>query len=287
MSVPADRRARSRRLVEIGLWVGFLFISTTINASSVLMEYSRDGRPIGAWEPFVWEYSSAVFTLLLIPLVLDVESRFPLTHQTWRWSLPLHLAATLPFSIIHVAGMVSLRKLIYAATGRTYDFGHLPSELLYEWRKDAWSYFIILFIVNAYRIYRERSEGEANYVNLEAPDPVAEGPHFRVTYNQRDFNLPPSAVEWIESAGNYVVLYSGDRTYLMRDTMKNLEVRLAGTSFQRVHRSKMVNLDHAADVRRRGAQMQLVLDTGTIIDVSRSHHAAVSHHSSLRPSKPR
>ena len=250
------------------------------------MEYDRIGRPLDPREPFVWEYSSGLFSLLLIPLILEIESRFPVTFDNWRRVVPIHLVATVPYSLLHVAAMVGVRKLVYAAAGSTYDFGNVPVELLYEWRKDALSYFFVLFVVNAYRIYRERSEGEANYVEPNPPDPMAEVPHFRVTYNKRDFNLAPAAVEWIEAAGNYVVLHSGTRTYLMRDTMKNLEDRLANTAFVRVHRSTIVNLDHVTEARTRGTTCQLVLDCGDTITVSRSYQPAVTRHPSLRPSTP-
>ena len=272
-----------RRWVEIGLWTGLVFVSNTINATSVLIEYGRDGRPLEVWEPFVWEYSSGIFTLLLIYFVLAVDARFPLTIDTWKRMVPVHLLATVPHSLLHVAGMVSVRKIVYALAGRTYEFGNVPVELFYEWRKDAFSYFAALFVIHAYRIYLERAEGEANYVEPAAPDPLAAVPHFRVTYNRRDFNLDPSAVEWIESAGNYVVLHSADRTYLMRETMTNLEDRLSGTTFHRVHRSKMVNLAHVAETETRNGRLVLRLDTDAAIEVSRSYKPAVL--SALDPSQ--
>ena len=271
-----------RRWIEIGLWMAFVFIGNAIDATSVLMEYARDGRTIAAWKPFVWEYTSGVTILALVPFILAVESRVPITLETWKRAVPIHLLASIPHSLMHVGAMVALRKLIYGLAGETYDFGDVPIELVYEWRKDAFSYFVVLFIVNAYRIYRERSEGEANYVEARAPDPLAALPHFRVTYNRRDFNLDPKSVELIESAGNYVVLHSGSRTYLMRETMKNLEARLAGTSFQRVHRSKMVNLAHAVGVDNQDGRTVLRLDTGAEILVSRSYKPAL--HSALERS---
>lgn len=279
-----------RRWIEIGLWVAFIYLGNLIDATSVLMEYARGGRSIATWEPFTWEFSSGTFSLLLIPFILAVESRFPLTFETWRRALPVHLLATIPHSLMHVAGMVAVRKIVYATAGTTYDFGNVPVELFYEWRKDAFGYFVILGIVYAYRIYRERKEGEANYVNSSEPDPLAGLPHFRVTYNRRDFNLDPRDVEWIESAGNYVVLHSGDKTYLMRETMKNLEERLAGTTFLRVHRSKIVNALHIVATETRGGKTVLELDSRETLEVSRSLRPAVLssleqvNHPSLRPS---
>ena len=277
----------SRRSIEIGLWVAYVFLATTVNATSVLMEYARSGRPLASWEPFVWEYSSGVFSLLLIPFVLAVESRWPLTLENWRRMLGVHLLATLPYCGLHVAGMVGARKVIYVLMGGTYDFGNVPIELLYEWRKDALSYFFVLFVVNAYRIYRERAEGEANFVDRRQPDPLEAVPHFRVTYNRRDFNLDPREVEWIESAGNYVVLHVAEKTYLMRETMKNLEDRLAQTSFVRVHRSRMVNLAHVKSSATQQSKTLLHLTHGATVEVSRSYRPAVLSAlsgSSLHPS---
>lgn len=49
----------------------YVFINNTINASSNIMEAQRDGElPFMIWEPFVWEYSSAIGTLLLFPALV-------------------------------------------------------------------------------------------------------------------------------------------------------------------------------------------------------------------------
>lgn len=272
----------SRRRFEVLAWFAFVFVANAIDATSVLMEYHRDGRSLQVWEPFTWEFSSGLFTLLTIPVILAVESRVPITLETWKRAIPVHLVATIPVSLLHVTGMVGIRKAVYALNGEVYDFGNVPVELFYEWRKDAFSYFMVLFIVNAYRVYRERAEGEANFVDRKEPDPLSAAPHFRVTFNRRDFNLDPADVEWIESAGNYVVLHSGDRTYLMRETMKNLEERLAETAFRRIHRTRIVNLKHVTDVESADGKTILRLRTGDAIEVSRSYRPEIL--SSLRPS---
>ena len=63
---------------EITVILAFFIINGAILATSVIMEDSRDGS-LGnkLWEPFVWEYSSALSTMLLIwPLVLFLQ-KFP------------------------------------------------------------------------------------------------------------------------------------------------------------------------------------------------------------------
>ena len=50
------------------LLMAYIFINNTINATSDIMEAQRNGQlPFQLWEPFVWEYSSAISTLMLVP----------------------------------------------------------------------------------------------------------------------------------------------------------------------------------------------------------------------------
>ncbi len=256
---------------EIGLWVAYVALSNAVGATSVLIEYHRDGRALAAWEPFVWEFSSGLCTLALLPLILLAERRYPFTAERWRAHLGLHLLATVPFSLLHVAGMVGLRKLAYALAGGFYDFGggQLPLELLYEWRKDLMTYGTIVFIVNAYRVFLERAEGEANYVSPREEGAAVSEPVFRVTRRGRDTQLTHGAVHWIEAAGNYVILHTADGNFMMRSTLKALEARLAGTAFLRVHRSAIVNLHQVADWQSEAGGGRLRLQSGERIVVSR------------------
>ena len=55
--------------------------------------------------------------------------------------------------------------------------------------------------------------------------------------------VEPATLDWLEAAGNYVRLHAGDRSLLHRCTLSELEERLPGDRFRRVHRSAIVNLD--------------------------------------------
>lgn len=50
------------RIYEVGFWVAYFFTTATIGATSVLMEYARDSRPLSTYEPLLWEYSSGLCT---------------------------------------------------------------------------------------------------------------------------------------------------------------------------------------------------------------------------------
>jgi len=61
--------------------------------------------------------------------------------------------------------------------------------------------------------------------------------------------LRPEQVDWIEAAGNYVRLHVGGESYLFRESMKNMETRLDGDVFVRIHRSAIVNVDHIRELQ--------------------------------------
>ena len=49
-------------------------------------------------------------------------------------------------------------------------------------------------------------------------------------------------VDWVEAAGNYVILHVGKATHILRETMGSLEEQLSGEAFLRVSRSAILNL---------------------------------------------
>jgi len=53
--------------------------------------------------------------------------------------------------------------------------------------------------------------------------------------------LDSNQVEWIESAGNYVHVHSGGRTYVIRTTMDRVARRLAVDTFLRVRRTALIS----------------------------------------------
>lgn len=65
--------------------------------------------------------------------------------------------------------------------------------------------------------------------------------------------LPTSEIDWFEAAGNYILVHTGDKTHLLRETMSELERRLDAKLFARAHRSAIVNLERVREVRVSGS----------------------------------
>jgi len=76
-------------------------------------------------------------------------------------------------------------------------------------------------------------------------------------------------IDWIEADGNYVRLRTGERSYLARETMRDLEERLATHGFMRIHRSTLVAWRRVREVRTsREGGTEVVLRDGTRLAAS-------------------
>src|SRR4051812_45449783 len=95
-------------VTALGLWQG---LNALINMRSIGMDH------VAAWKPFLWETSSVLIILALIPAIVQVERRFRLdARPRWR-TVAIHLASACVFSVLHTAGMVSVRKLVFLLAG--------------------------------------------------------------------------------------------------------------------------------------------------------------------------
>src|SRR5438094_2623963 len=91
------------------------------------------------------------------------------------------------------------------------------------------------------------------------------------------FRVDVDTIEKIDAAGDYMCIYTGDNTLILRETMKDLEKRLDPRRFQRVHRSTIVNLDLVRQVKpHTNGECFLVLDSGAQVKVSRSYRDVVA-----------
>ena len=126
------------------------------------------GTTIAGWKPMVWELSSVVVIFALIPLVVRFEAHFRLDARP-RWRIVLaHLGAALIFSALHVAGILLLRKLVYAIVGQRYGFDSLALQAFYELQKDLITYVVILVVIFANREFQVRRSSDLRAAELAA-----------------------------------------------------------------------------------------------------------------------
>lgn len=68
----------------------------------------------------------------------------------------------------------------------------------------------------------------------------------------REYRVPTKDLIYIRAEGNYLVLQTKARHYLLRMTMNMVETELDPAVFARVHRSYMVNMAHVRNTRYSG-----------------------------------
>jgi two-component system LytT family response regulator len=87
--------------------------------------------------------------------------------------------------------------------------------------------------------------------------------------------LPLREIDWIEAADNYARLWMGGRSFLLRESLGQLERRVAAHGFARAHRQALVRI---AGVRALHAgesgDLVAVLACGAKVPVSRRRRAA-------------
>ncbi len=83
--------------------------------------------------------------------------------------------------------------------------------------------------------------------------------------------LNVNEVQWIEAMGDYVNLHTSKDTYLVMQSLKQLETRLEPDRFVRVHRSSIVNLEAIKEIAPWSkGKWKIILKDGNEIVISRS-----------------
>ena len=263
----ADRRADRRTWIFILLTT---FLSWLVISSSLQTDLARSGEQAGL-EPWVREAASHLAGLVAFLIVPIVSSRFPVTSRNWMKTIPVHILASIAFSVIHTLVMVGLRKLAYPASlDQSYTFGlDDPAVWFYEYRKDAYSYLLVSFLFVMSRSL-EQHILEARAARTDA----REKHRLTLKTGGRMLFLNADDVIYAQAASNYVEITSPHKTHLARMTLAELERLLseAGTGHIRVHRSWIVHPDHIQEVIPTGdGNVTIRLDTGAELTGSRGY----------------
>jgi hypothetical protein len=222
------------------------------------------------WQPFLWEASSGIVIIALAPLVRWIFLR-GMDHQHRTVLLAgLHLSGALAFSVLHVAGMVLLRKAGYAAlSSESYDFGPAGTGFLYELRKDVLVYALIVSVF----WMAERFGGRLAAVATTPAPPVPTPGAIWLRDGTVSVRVAPGDIAWVASAGNYVefALAGGER-HLIRSTLQAEEERLQPLGFVRIHRTRLVNAIRLRRIETRpSGDFEVELDTGERLSGSRRY----------------
>lgn len=271
-----DRFLQIRRPLEVGFWIVLLSIISASDMIVQIMDADRHGVGIQIWEIILWEASSMLVVLALIPLIIYFDSRVPIRWSNLKVSISAHAGFSIIFSMLHVSIMVALRKLVYWLNDSYYDFGNAFEQFLYEYLKDARTYLIFLALIYLYRHIVLRLQGEASLLGVpdHADQKQQEPEPERILVKKlgREFLVKINDIERIEASGNYVNLHIAKRVYPLRETLTKMEKRLDNTKFKRIHRSHMINLDQVEEIRPfESGDAQVLLNNGSTVPMSRTY----------------
>lgn len=263
--------------IGFGLFL-YIFVNNTINATSGWMEATRNGGvpEFMLWEVFSWEYSSAISTMMLMPILFYWFKKTAVKLPYLKRFILLNLLGTLVFSALHVSIMVAIRELVYFLMGGNYDFGAVPSEFFYEYRKDAWGYLFLMSFYYVYQFIYWRLKGEATLVaEQNKSGPIETPEHLLVKKLDKEFLIKVNDIEWLEAAGNYVNLHSNGRIFPLRSTLSGLLPRLEGKGFVQIHRSYGINLGQVESIEALPAgDGEICLHNGKKLTLSRRYKEA-------------
>ena len=89
--------------------------------------------------------------------------------------------------------------------------------------------------------------------------------------------LKTEEIDWIEAAGNYIRLYIGKDSHLLRDTMNNIQTKLDPEKFLRIHRSTILKIDRIKELQPwYHGEYVVTLENGKQLTSSRSYRHQLS-----------
>jgi two-component system, LytTR family, response regulator len=81
--------------------------------------------------------------------------------------------------------------------------------------------------------------------------------------------IPVAEIDWIGSDDYYARLHIGSKSYLLRESLNSLAIRLDPARFVRVHRGAIIQLDRVRELRTMAHGDEAILRDGSRIPVSR------------------
>ena len=127
--------------VVVGLVVAWTIVTIFSTARDISC---RLGSPQNLWEPVLWNVTSAIIGIAVLPLARRGALLFRGPIRLWTAAAGF-VAFALAYSALHIAGMGILRELAYAAGGWNYSFPW-SRQIPYELRKDLFSYLAVAVI---------------------------------------------------------------------------------------------------------------------------------------------
>jgi len=196
--------------------------------------------------------------------IVDVQGSFPDVRQALEF-LNSH-AVDLLFLDVEMPGASGFELLDSLA----YQPRVILTTSKEEYAYHAFEYNVTDFLKKPFT-YKRFSEALAK-ATAEPEKPVAgqHPDHIFIKSDGKLVRLKNEDILFIESMGDYVRFVTADKKYISHNTIKNLEEKISGEHFMKVHRSYIINLLKIDDIRENDLYI-----SGVEIPISKAHRADV------------
>jgi signal transduction histidine kinase len=167
-------KLRSRRhwieVSDLNWWLVFLVCTVLafLQASTVYTTDLADRHPVRYYYPLIWEFTGYYLAFALLPLYVIGFGRLPIRRQNWYWTVPVHLAISVVFGIVHTLLMKVTRDQVYALFGLgNYDYGTMRYRFLMEYHKQFVAYWSTYFVLRGLAYYRQSRERDQEAAALK------------------------------------------------------------------------------------------------------------------------
>jgi sensor histidine kinase YesM len=146
----------------IGTLIGLMNFSVALTTS--LAEEGREK----AINYLIWEFTGAYSFIILLPIMLWLFRKYPLTIKNFYYLVPLYLASVIPVAAMHTAIMFYSRQIIYSLLGwGEYNYGLITYRYLMEYIKLIPGLTLAYLIYHLFNAQREREKEKLNRLELE------------------------------------------------------------------------------------------------------------------------
>ena len=260
-----QERPALRRLGEAAFFVALVAVLWTADTLTKFSQLRFLGHEPDSFRLITEQVTSAVVVLLLVPCVAWWLTRFPLQRDRLVAAAAGHVLGSILFAIAHYFLMVGLRYVVFLFSEHDYVFSdYWFRNLVIEYQKDIKIYLVTVGIIAAYRY--------VSVARSRAPAATVSTDRMVVQTGKGESIIRRDDIEYLEAARNYVTVATGERDYLVRNTLAKLEQQLASGNIVRTHRSYLVNINKIDEIRAtETGGHEIHLRSGKTVPLSRGY----------------
>jgi hypothetical protein len=264
----SDQREATPTLRRLGEAAFFVVLVAVLWTADTLTKFSQLrflGYTPDSFRLITEQVTSAIAVLLLVPCVAWWLSRFPLRKDRLTAALVAHVLGSVLFAVAHYFLIVALRYFVFLFSEHTYVFSdYWFRNLVIEYQKDIKIYVVTVGIIATYRYVLS--------THTRAPTASVTTDRMVVQTGKGETIIRREDIEYLEAARNYVTVSTGNRDFLVRNTLAKLEEQLAAGQIVRTHRSYLVNIDKIEEIRSTDTGgHEIHLQSGKTVPLSRGY----------------